>query len=89
MMCRSVLLPLPDAPMMAMNSPSPTVIEQPRSTIGLAYLQGFRLLGLDCSVKVSGENLNDAVWEYTQGGEIYRSWKPGRVYGFTFGLTFF
>ena len=65
------------------------MVEQPRSTLGFAYIQGFPLFGLDCSIKLSGENLTDSVWEYTQGGEIYRKWKPGRVYGFTFGLTFF
>ena len=67
----------------------PDVLEQPRSAVGIAYLQGFRLLGLDCNVKLSGDNLTDTVWNYTQGGEVYRRWKPGRVFGFTFGLTFF
>jgi outer membrane receptor protein involved in Fe transport len=67
----------------------PDVIEQPRSTLGVAYIQGFPLFGLDCSVKLSGDNLTNATWEYTQGGEIYRRWQPGRVFGFTFGLTFF
>jgi outer membrane receptor protein involved in Fe transport len=67
----------------------PDVVEQPRSTLGFAFIQGFPLFGLDCNIKLSGENLTDSVWEYTQGGEIYRRWQPGRVFGFTFGLTFF
>jgi TonB-dependent receptor len=67
----------------------PDVIEQPRSTVGLAYLQGFRLFGLDWNVKLSGENLTDNTWEYTQGGELWRRFKPGTVYGVSVGLTVF
>jgi outer membrane receptor protein involved in Fe transport len=67
----------------------PDVIQQPRSTVGLAYLQGFRLFGLDWNVKLSGENLTDNTWEYTQGGELWRRFKPGPAYGLTFGLTVF
>jgi outer membrane receptor protein involved in Fe transport len=67
----------------------PDVIEQPRSTVGFTYIQGFRLLGLDWNVKLSGENLTDNTWEYTQGGEIWRRFQPGTVFGLSFGLTLF
>jgi len=64
------------------------VVEDPRGTIDLVYRQGFRLFGVDWTAKLSGENLNDQRREYSQGGEPWRGWDPGRKIGISLGLNF-
>lgn len=66
----------------------PDVIEEPRSTLDLAIRKSFSLWGQQLNLKLSAENLTDHEWEYTQGGEIWRLYKPGRKIGISFGLTF-
>jgi TonB-dependent receptor len=65
----------------------PDVLEEPRETLDLAYRQAFELFGQRWSLKVSAENLTDHEWKYTQGGEIWRLYQPGRKIGFSLGLT--
>ena len=67
----------------------PDVIEAPRTTYGFAFIQGFRLFKMDWNVKLSGENLSDESWDFTQGGETWRTWHPGRKFGLSVGLTVF
>jgi TonB-dependent receptor len=67
----------------------PDVLEEPRSTLDLAYLQPFRLGGLDWKLKLSGENLTDEDWRFSQGGELWHRWEPGVKYGVSLGLTLF
>lgn len=62
--------------------------EEPRGTIDLVYRQGFRLFGVDWTAKLSGENLTEEEREWTQGGELWRGWNPGRKIGLSFGLNF-
>jgi TonB-dependent receptor len=65
------------------------IVEDSLGTIDLVYRQGFRLLGLDWTVKVAGENLTDERREFSQGGEPWRGWDPGRKIGVGLKLTFF
>ena len=67
----------------------PDVIEEPRTTLGFAYIQGFRLFKMDWNLKLSGENLTDERWNFTQGTEVWRAWNPGRKIGLSVGLTVF
>jgi outer membrane receptor protein involved in Fe transport len=65
------------------------IVEDPRGTIDLVYRQGFRLFGIDWTAKVAGENLTNEDRVYSQGGELWRGWNPGRKIGVSFGLNFF
>jgi outer membrane receptor protein involved in Fe transport len=67
----------------------PDVIEEARSIFDIAYRQGFNLFGLDWTVKLSGENLGDETWEWTQGEEPWHLYQPGTKYGLSFSLSFF
>ncbi len=64
------------------------VVEDPRGTVDVVYRQGFRLLGADWSLKVSGENLTEESQDWSQGGEVWRGWNPGRKIGLSFGVNF-
>lgn len=65
------------------------ILEEARGTFDVVFRQGFRLLDLDWTVKLSGQNLTEEDWEYTQGGDIYRSWDPGRTIGVSLSANFF
>ncbi|MGD8441384.1 MAG: hypothetical protein PVG53_12680, partial [Holophagae bacterium] len=63
-------------------------IEDARGTIDLVYRQGFRLFGADWTAKLAGENLTDERRDYSQGGEPWRGWDPGRKIGISLGVNF-
>ncbi len=65
------------------------VIEGSRGTLDLVFRQGFRLLDVDWTAKLSGQNLTDETWTYTEGGETWRAWKPGRSIGLSISASFF
>ena len=65
------------------------IVEDPRGTIDVVYRQGFRAFGIDWSVKLAGENLTDERREFSQGGDLWRGWDPGRKIGVSLGLNFF
>lgn len=67
----------------------PDVIEESRTILDLAYRQGFSLFGLDWTAKLSGENLTDETWEWTQAEQPWHVYKPGVKYGLSFSLSFF
>jgi TonB-dependent receptor len=67
----------------------PDVLEQPFGRLDLAFQQQLRAFGLDWTFKLSGENLTDETWEFTQAGELFHGWDPGTKYGVSIGLTFF
>lgn len=67
----------------------PDVLEQPRSTLDIAFTQAFRMLGLGWSVKASAENVTDEPVEFTQAGELWTRFKPGVKFGVSVGLTLF
>jgi outer membrane receptor protein involved in Fe transport len=64
------------------------VVENARATIDLVYRQGFRLFGADWTAKLSGENLTDERRDYSQGGQPWRGWDPGRKIGISLGVNF-
>jgi hypothetical protein len=65
------------------------IVEDPYGTIDLVYRQGFELFGIDWTAKLSGENLTNEDRVYSQGGDPWRGWNPGRKIGLSFGLNFF
>jgi outer membrane receptor protein involved in Fe transport len=65
------------------------VVEDPRGTLDIVYRQGFRLFGVDWTVKLAGENLTEESRDWTQGGELWRGWNPGRKVGLSLGVNFF
>ncbi|HVS62243.1 MAG TPA: TonB-dependent receptor [Thermoanaerobaculia bacterium] len=63
----------------------PDVFEESRETVDLVWSQPlFRGLG----VKVSAMNLLEEEKVWTQGGEIWRRYQPGRSFGLSFGYAF-
>ncbi len=65
------------------------IVETARGTLDLVYRQSFKVFDLDWTVKISGQNLTDESWDYTQGGEIWRTWDPGRTVGLSLSANFF
>ena len=65
------------------------IVEDPRGTIDIVYRQGFRLFDIDWTVKLAGENLTEEAREWSQGGELWRGWNPGRKIGLSLSLNFF
>jgi TonB-dependent receptor len=67
----------------------PDVYEEPLGRLDLAFIQHLRALGLDWTLKLTGENLTDEAVEFTQAGLPFHVWKPGIKYGLAVGLTLF
>jgi outer membrane receptor protein involved in Fe transport len=59
----------------------PDVFEDARSSLDVVWNQDLAFLAQGLSVKLSGSNLTDEAREWTQGGEIFRGYDPGRTYG--------
>jgi outer membrane receptor protein involved in Fe transport len=64
------------------------VVEDPRGTIDIAYRQGFKLFNVPWVVKLSGENLTEQERVWSQGGDLWRAWNPGRKVGISLGVNF-
>ena len=64
------------------------IVEDPRGSFDVVYRQGFRLLGVDWTAKLAGENLTNERREFSQGGELWRGWDPGRKIGISLGVNF-
>jgi len=64
------------------------IVEDPRGTIDLVYRQGFKLFGVDWTAKLAGENLTQERSDYSQGGDLWRGWDPGRKIGISLGVNF-
>jgi Outer membrane protein beta-barrel family/Carboxypeptidase regulatory-like domain/TonB-dependent Receptor Plug Domain len=60
----------------------PDIFEDSRATIDLTYIQD---LSRGLRLKLSGRNLMDEEWTWSQGGLPFRSYKPGRT--FSLGLS--
>jgi TonB-dependent receptor len=65
------------------------VVEDPNGTLDIAYRQGFRLMGVDWTVKLSGENLTETDRVWSQGGDLWRGWNPGRKVGISLGVNIY
>jgi hypothetical protein len=64
------------------------IVEDPRGTLDLVYRQGFRLFGFNWNVKLAGENLTEEARVFSQGGDLWRGWNPGRKVGISLGVNF-
>jgi outer membrane receptor protein involved in Fe transport len=47
--------------------------------VDLNYVQELRF-ATGLKIKVSGRNLTDETWTWTQGGQDWRVYKPGRIF---------
>jgi TonB-dependent receptor len=56
----------------------PNILEDERRTVDLIYLQE---LPRGLKLKLSGRNLTHEEWSWSQGGEPFRVYKPGRTFG--------
>lgn len=62
----------------------PDILEEARSTVDLTWRYSFQR---GVSVKASGTNLFNEEREWTQSGELYRFYEPGRTFSLSFGLS--
>ena len=65
---------------------APDIVEQGREAVDLVFMQR---LGSRFNVRLSGENLTDSGYEFTQGDRTQRSFKLGRTIGVSFGVNVF
>lgn len=65
---------------------APDVIEQGRETVDFVITQR---LGTKISLRLSGENLTDSDYQFTQGDQSQRTFKLGRTFGFSLGFNVF
>jgi hypothetical protein len=63
----------------------PDIIEDQRSSLDLVALTRWRAL----IIRVTGENLTDEDFDFTQGGELQRRYRLGRVFAVSFGFSAF
>lgn len=59
----------------------PDVLEEARTTVDVVWRQGLDSWVRGLGFKLSGTNLTDESREWTQGGQIYRFYEPGRSLG--------
>ncbi len=64
---------------------APDIIEQGRETVDLVFTQRLGRFNL----RLSGENLTDSEYSFTQGDRSQRSFKFGRTFGMSVGLNVF
>lgn len=67
----------------------PDVLEESRSTLDLVYRQDLDRLVRGLSVKLSGSNLTEEEWLWTQGGEVWRQYEPGRSLSLSLSFKYF
>ena len=68
------------------SNQAPDIVEEGRESVDLVFTQR---LGPRFSFRVSGENLTDSDYLFTQGTRSQRLYKLGRVFGVTFGVNVF
>ena len=66
------------------SNEAPDIIEQGRETVDLVLTQR---LGSRFTFRISGENLTDSGYEFTQGTASQRTFKLGRTVGFSVGYN--
>lgn len=67
----------------------PDVIEDSRSTFDAVWRQDLRFLANGLSAKISGTNLLDEERLWTQGGQVFRLYEPGRTISFSLSYSLF
>jgi outer membrane receptor protein involved in Fe transport len=65
---------------------APDVVEQGRETLDLVVTQR---LGAKFTLRLSGENLTDSDYLFTQGNSTQRTYLYGRTFGVSFGVNVF
>src|SRR5688572_21528745 len=65
---------------------APDIVEQGRESVDLVFTQR---LGSRVSFRLSGENLTDSEYLFTQGSASQRTFKLGRTFGVSLGLNVF
>jgi outer membrane receptor protein involved in Fe transport len=65
---------------------APDIIEQGRESVDVVFT---RRLGSRFTVRISGENLTDSEYLFTQGNATQRTFKFGRTFGVSAGLNVF
>lgn len=68
------------------SNQAPDIVEQGRETVDLVVTQR---IGSRFSVRVSGENLTDSDYQFTQGDRSQRTFKLGRTIGVSLGFNVF
>ncbi|HJU42090.1 MAG TPA: TonB-dependent receptor [Vicinamibacterales bacterium] len=68
------------------SNQAPDIVEQGRETVDIVLSQR---LGSKFNIRLSGENLTDAEYVFTQGDRTQRSFKLGRTIGVSFGVNVF
>ena len=68
------------------SNQAPDIVEQGRETVDLVFTQR---LGQKFNVRISGENLTDSDFLFTQGDRTQRRFKLGRTIGVSFGVNVF
>lgn len=59
----------------------PDVLEEDRTSLDFVYNQDLAFLAQGLAIKLSGSNLTGEERLWTQGGEVFRAYDPGRTYG--------
>jgi outer membrane receptor protein involved in Fe transport len=62
----------------------PDVFEDARTTVDAVWSQELAFLARGLSLKLSGSNLSGEERVWSQGGEVFRAYDPGRTYGLSF-----
>ncbi len=68
------------------SNQAPDVVEEGRETVDVVVMQR---LGSKFTFRVSGENLTDSDYLFTQGAARQRLFKVGRTFGVSFGVNVF
>ncbi|MEW6336608.1 MAG: TonB-dependent receptor domain-containing protein [Acidobacteriota bacterium] len=67
----------------------PDILEAAHGSLDLLLSQELKFIAPQLELKLNATNLLDETRELTQGGEIHRSYKPGRVFGASLAYSFF
>lgn len=68
------------------SNQAPDIVEQGRETVDLVFTQR---LAQQFTLRISGENLTDSEYLFTQGDRTQRRFRLGRTFGVSFGVTVF
>ena len=67
----------------------PDVVEEARSTLDVVWSQGLPTWAPGLAFKLAGSNLLDEPREWTQGGEIFHAYDPGREIGVSLSYSLY
>jgi hypothetical protein len=67
----------------------PDILEAAHGSLDMLLSQELKFITPRLELKLNATNLLDETREMTQGGEIHRSYKPGRMFGASLAYSFF